>query len=130
MNNLIKAVNYFDKNFDQNKFVFFPKQITWDLSLNGTNVIQGNNPQVEYVPTPEIVNLIHPVINAGLIYSAGLPSISIFVQPQFIDMPFVATQLNSNVVFQTYTAIINFEATTLPTLNVMNAAFFTLQIGV
>lgn len=130
MNNLLREANYFDENFDQNKFVFFPKQATLELSLNGTNVIQGNNPESIFIPNQPAIKTIYQIVNAEISFSSNSPSISVVFQTHYANLDYSPKPMDLNIVFQTYSINMLYAANLPFNENIMAEASFTIQIEV
>lgn len=96
-NNLLQQTNFFSQDFDQSLFFFYPKQFTFDLRLDGIEVINPANPMINFEQAPAGIDFVRSV-NGSFAFNAIQVSLDFINTRHTNSFNFTVSDLSSNFI--------------------------------
>lgn len=96
-NNLLQQTNFFSQDFDQSLFFFYPKQFTFDLKLDGIEVINPTDPVFDFNPTSIGIDFVRSV-NGSFAFNRSQVSTEFINTRLMNSFNFVMSELSLNFI--------------------------------
>lgn len=96
-NNLLQQTNFFSQDFDQSLFFFYPKQFTFDLKLDGVEVINPTDPVFDFNPTSIGIDFVRSV-NGSFAFNVAQVSLEFINTRHTNSFNFAMSELSLNFI--------------------------------